>query len=146
MHKGCKTEDRKTFLKKKCGIQQERDKKNLFITLPNFPPTVAAHPLHFMHNVTFLFVKNTEICILCLTELPYLSAESHQQRCSVERMEPSHRTVCSCHPLSRSHKLGDEADAKWHHYSSKRSPSFDFSCVSDRLFKSVLWSNILEVT
>lgn len=144
MHKGCKREERKTE-KKTGNTAGNRDKKTLFITSPNFPRTVAADPLRFMHNVTFLFVKNTEICILCLTESPYLSAESHQQRCSVERMEPSHRTVCSCHPLSRSHKLGDDADAKWHHYSSKRSPSFDFSCVSDGLFKSVLWSNIVEV-
>lgn len=132
--------------KKKGNTAGNRDKKTLFITRPNFPRTVAVHPLHFMHNVTFLLVKNTEICILCLTEPPYLSAESHQQHWSAARMEPSHCTVCSCHPLSRSHKLGDDADAKWHHYSSQRSPSFDFSCVSDGLFKSVLWSNILEVS
>lgn len=137
--------ERSANIKKLGDIAGNRQKKTLFITRPNFPRSVAAHPLHFTHNVTLLFVKNTEICILCLTELPYLSAESHLQHCSVKQMEPSHHTVCLCHPLSRSHKLGEDADAKWHHYSSKHLPSFDFSCVSDRLFKSVLWSKILEV-
>lgn len=83
--------------------------KNFFFLLPKLFPSRWSTSLNLMQKRQMVFVKNTEICILCLTESSHLSAEnvSAMLQC-VEQMETIPvTTVCSCHSLSRSHKLGD---------------------------------------
>lgn len=84
------------------------------------------------------FVKNTEICILCLTESPHLSAEMYQQCCSVWSKWKRFQSPQSARvTLYLGHTNWETGDAKWHHYPTKCSPSFDFLCISVVLFQAL---------
>lgn len=129
-----------TNQKKKRGnpaenMQQQENCKTTFFFIRQTFPSCWSTSLNLMQNVRWLLWK--------ILKFAYCAWQSHPispQKCistaAVWSKWKRFQSPQSAHViLYLGHTNWETGDAKWHHYSTKCSPSFDFLCISVILFK-----------